>query len=321
VNKLQRLSAVLALASPIILSASPVSAQEVQKAPTTTGSKVAKKVSVSQDRLNKAGQDSKNWLHTQGSYAQTRFYPGNQITTQNVAKLRPAFVVQTEVVESMETAPIVVDGVMYLTTSFNHVYAVDAATGKEFWHYKHKMGPVTTFCCGPNNRGVAIAGGKVYMGTLDAKLVALDAATGAIAWQTEIADPEKGYSETMSPTIVDNKVLIGTNGGEYGVRGFLKAFDTESGKLLWTFYTIPEKGHEGVWAPKDATGRDMHRNIAQEKEALSKQGGDFYQTLGGGVWMNRRSTSRRAPRSSWRAILRPTSTAPSARGTTSTPTR
>jgi glucose dehydrogenase len=186
----------------------------------------------------------------------------------------------------METAPIVVDGVMFLTTSFNHVYAVDAVTGREFWHYKHKMGLVTTFCCGPNNRGVAIAGGKVFMGTLDAKLVALDALSGAVVWETQIADPEKGYSETMSPTVVDNKVLIGTNGGEYGVRGFLKAFDTESGKLLWTFYTIPEKGHEGVWAEKDATGRNMHRNIAKEKEALAKLGGDFHQTLGGGVWMN-----------------------------------
>jgi glucose dehydrogenase len=275
----------LAVASSIIFCA-PAWAQEIQKGAAATGSKVPKQIRVSQDRLTKADGDSRNWVHTQGNYAQTRFYPGSQINTKNVAKLRPVFVVQTEVVESMETAPIVVDGVMFLTTSFNHVYAVDAVTGKEFWHYKHKMGPVTTFCCGPNNRGVAIAGGKLFMGTLDAKLVALDAATGKVVWETEIADPEKGYSETMAPTVVDNKVLIGTNGGEYGVRGFLKAFDTESGKLQWTFYTIPEKGHEGVWAEKDATGRNMHRNIAKEKEALSKLGGDFYQTLGGGVWMN-----------------------------------
>src|SRR5207302_11447425 len=118
------------------------------------------------------GDDSRNWLHTQGNYAQTRYYPGAQINTRNVGKLRPAFVFQTEVNESMETAPIVVDGVMYLTTSYNHVYAADAATGEEFWHYKHRMGPVTTFCCGPNNRGVAISGGKLFMGTLNAKLIA-----------------------------------------------------------------------------------------------------------------------------------------------------
>src|SRR2546430_17286794 len=87
----------------------------------------------------------------------------------------------------METAPIVVDGVMYLTTSYNHVYAADAATGKELWHYKHRMGPVTTFCCGPNNRGVAISGGKLFMGTLDAKLIALDALTGKLVWEKQIA--------------------------------------------------------------------------------------------------------------------------------------
>jgi PQQ-dependent dehydrogenase (methanol/ethanol family) len=125
----------------------------------------------------------------------------------------------------------------------------------------------------------------VYMGTLDAKLVALDAKTGAVKWETQIADPEKGYSETMAPTVVDGKVLIGTNGGEYGIRGFLKAYDAKSGKLLWTFYTIPEKGHEGVWAENDATGRNMKRDIAAEKKQFQTKGGGFYQTLGGGVWM------------------------------------
>jgi alcohol dehydrogenase (cytochrome c) len=147
------------------------------------------------------------------------------------------------------------------------------------------MGPVTTFCCGPNNRGVAISGDRLFMGTLDAKLVALDAKTGKLLWEKQIEDPEKGYSETMSPTVIDGKVLIGTNGGEYGVRGFLKAFDAQSGNLLWTFYSIPEVGHQGVWAKNDATGRDMHRDIEAEKAAFAKDS-SFYQTLGGGVWMN-----------------------------------
>ncbi len=256
-------------------------AQEMQ----TTGAGVPKRVSVSQDMLNGAGKQGTNWLHTNGNYDQTRYYPGNQINAQNVKNLRVAFVFQTEVVESMETAPIVVDGVMYLTTSYNHIYAVDAVTGKEFWHYKHKMGPVTTFCCGPNNRGVAISGGKVFMGTLDAKLLALDAKSGKVLWETLIADPDKGYSETMAPTVVDNQVLIGTNGGEYGIRGFVKAFTADSGKLIWTFYTIPENGHEGVWDPNDATGRNMHRDIAAEKAKFAEDS-SFYQTLGGGVWMN-----------------------------------
>ncbi len=274
--------AVLALGAVFALGAL---AQEVQKGAATSGAGAPKNLSVSQEALTKAGGQGANWLHTNGSYDQARYYPGSQINAQNVKNLRPVFVFQTEVTESMETAPIVVDGVMFLTTSYNHVYAVDAATGKEFWHYKHKMGPVTTFCCGPNNRGVAIAGGKVFMGTLDAKLVALDAKTGKLAWETQIADPEKGYSETMAPTVVDNKVLIGTNGGEYGIRGFVKAFNADDGKLLWTFFTIPEKGHEGVWAVNDATGRNMKRDIAAEKAQFAKDS-SFYQTLGGGVWMN-----------------------------------
>jgi len=127
-------------------------------------------------------------------------------------------------------------------------------------------------------------GNKLFLGTLDAKLVALDSKTGKMLWQTQIADPEKGYSETMAPAAVDGKVLIGTNGGEYGIRGFVKAFDAESGKLLWTFYTIPDQGSEGVWATKDATGHDMHRDIAAEKAQLAK-GKKFESTLGGGVWM------------------------------------
>jgi alcohol dehydrogenase (cytochrome c) len=263
-----------------------VQAQEVKGGPTTAGAKMpASLAPVTQSMLDGAAKDDKNHLHPNSNYDQTRYYPASQINAGNVKGLRPAFVFQTAVLESMETAPLVVNGVMFLTTSFNHVYAIDAATGTEFWHYKHKMGPVTTFCCGPNNRGVAAYDGMVYMGTLDAKLVALDAKTGAVKWEAQIADPEKGYSETMAPTAVDGKVLIGTNGGEYGIRGFLKAFDAKSGKLLWTFYTIPDKGHEGVWAENDATGRNMKRDIAAEKKQLAAKGGGFYQTLGGGVWM------------------------------------
>jgi alcohol dehydrogenase (cytochrome c) len=239
---------------------------------------------VTQAMLDASLKDNKNWLHPNGSYEQTRFYPADAINTTNVAQLRPAFVFQTEVVESMETAPIVVNGVMFLTTAFNHVYAVNATTGEQYWHYKHSMGPVTTFCCGPNNKGVAISGDKLFMGTLDAKLVALDTKTGKRLWETQIADPEKGYSETMAPTVVEDKVLIGTNGGEYGIRGFLRAYDANTGKMLWNFNTIPETGHEGVWATKDATGRDLHRDIAAEKAAFAKNS-KFHETLGGGVWM------------------------------------
>jgi alcohol dehydrogenase (cytochrome c) len=250
----------------------------------TTTTREAPVPSVTQDMLSGAATDTKNNLHTNLNYEQTRYYQGKQINKSNVGKLRPAWIFQTEVVESLETTPIVVDGVMYVTTSFNHVYAIDAKTGEQFWHYKHKMGPVTTYCCGPNNRGVAIHKDKVYMGTLDAKLVALDAKTGSLVWETQIADPELGYSETMAPTAVDGKILIGTNGGEYGIRGFVRAYDAETGKQVWNFHTIPENS-VGVWATHDATGKDMHRDIEAEKAALKKLG-DPYKTLGGGVWQN-----------------------------------
>ncbi len=275
----------LAVAAVTLAVSSAGVAQEIQGGAGIKAPAMSKALGpVTQAMLDGAAKDTSNWLQTNGDYGQTRFYPSAQINTKNVATLKPKFVFQTAVVESMETAPVVVNGVMFLTTSYNHVYAIDAITGVEYWHFKHKMGPVTTFCCGPNNKGVAVSGGKVFMGTLDAKMVALDAKTGKMLWETEIADPEKGYSETMAPVVVDGKVLIGTNGGEYGIRGFVKAFDAETGKLVWTFNTIPEKGHEGVWATTDATGRDMHRDIPAEKAAFAKKS-DFYNTLGGGVWM------------------------------------
>jgi len=239
---------------------------------------------VTQEQLNAADKNASNFLLTNANYAQTRFHPAKQIDRDSVKNLHVAWIFQTDVKESMETSPIIVDGVMYVTTSFSHVYALDAKTGEQLWHYNHKMGLVTTYCCGPNNRGVQVLGNLVYVATLDAKLVALNAKTGAIVWQTDIADPELGYSETMAPTVINDKVLIGTNGGEYGIRGFVKAYDAKSGKLIWTFNTIPENT-VGVWATKDATGRDMHRNIQAEKDQLAKTG-DPYQKLGGGVWQN-----------------------------------
>jgi PQQ-dependent dehydrogenase (methanol/ethanol family) len=277
--------AAAASALSVAFAVSVAGAQEVAGSATTTAAPMSSNlIPVSQVMLDGAAADAKNWIHSNGSYDNARFYAGNQINTANVAKLKPAFVFQTAVLESMETAPIVVNGVMFLTTSFNHVYAINAATGEEYWHYKQKLGPIVTVCCGNNNRGVAISEGKLFMGTIDAKLVALDAKTGKLLWETQIADPNLGYSETMVPAYVDGKVIIGTNGGEYGIRGFVKAFDANDGKLLWTFYTIPEKGQEGVWAVNDATGRDMHRDIAKEKADLAKDS-SFYQKLGGGVWM------------------------------------
>jgi PQQ-dependent dehydrogenase (methanol/ethanol family) len=266
-----------------VVGMSAAGAQEVSQS-TKTAAGAAKATNVTQEMLNRADADGKNFLLTNGDYNQQRFYPEDQINRSNVKRLHPAWIFQTEIKESMETSPIIVNGVMYVTTSFSHVYAINAQTGEEIWHYKHEMGPITTYCCGPNNRGVAVYNDKVYLATLDSKLVALDAKTGKPAWTSQIADPEQGYSETMAPTAVKGKILVGTNGGEYGIRGFVKAFDANDGKLLWTFNTIPENS-VGVWAEKDATGRDMHRNIQAEKDALAKNG-DPFKTLGGGVWQN-----------------------------------
>ena len=265
-----------------LLAAPGADAQEVK-----TATKWGDMALVTQDLLNRAASDGNNFLHTNGNYHQTRYYPNRQINTSNVHKLRPAWMFQTEVKDSFETSPIIVNGIMYFTTAFNHAYAVDARTGEQLWHFKHKMGPVTVYCCGPNNRGVAVAGDRVFMATLDAKLVALDAKTGQLVWETQVADPELGYSETMAPTVVGDKILLGTNGGEYGIRGFVKAFNTKDGKLLWTFEYHPRDvcrrmGHQRRHRPRyearhqQGKGRSCpHRRSLQDAgwRRLAKSGG------------------------------------------------
>src|SRR3984893_13694637 len=259
-GNMNRISIVCAALFGVVgLFAVPSIAQET-KQETKSPSGEAKVSPVTQAQLNAADKNATNFLLTNVNCAQTRFHPARQIGRENVKNLHVAWIFQTDVKESLETSPIVVDGVMFVTTSFSHVYALDAKTGAEIWHYKHKMGPVTTYCCGPNNRGVQVLGDLVYLATLDAKLVALNAKTGDVAWQSDIADPELGYSETMAPTVIQDQDLLGMNGGVYGVRGFVKAYDAKTGKLLWTFNTIPENS-VGIWATKDATGRDMHRDI------------------------------------------------------------
>lgn len=278
-----RATAAALAASLAVFAFAPVGAQEIEHK-SKEAIKGAPARAVTQEELSNAAKDTKQFLHTNGNYDQTRYYLGKQINTGNVAKLRPAWIFQMDVKESLETTPIIVGDVMYVTTSFDHVYALNAKTGEQYWHYKHKMGPITTYCCGPNNRGVAVYDDKVYLATLDAKLVALDAKTGSLVWETEIADPEDGYSETMAPTAVNGKIIIGTNGGEYGIRGFVRAYDAKTGKQVWNFDTVPENT-VGVWATKDATGKDLHRDIEAEKAQFAKTG-DPYKTLGGGVWQN-----------------------------------
>jgi alcohol dehydrogenase (cytochrome c) len=280
-----RMVSMLALAGAMSLATASIAAEEVKGgAMMKAAAGTPATTSVSQDLLDKAANDTANFLQTNGNYSQTRFHPAKQINTGNVKALHAAWIFQTDILDTLETSPIVVNGVMYVTTAFDHVYALNAKTGQQIWEYKHKMGPITTYCCGPNNRGVAVYGDNVYVATLDAKLLALDAKSGDVKWSKDVADPEKGYSETMAPTAVKGMILLGTNGGEYGIRGFVKAFDAKTGDLKWTFDTTPEDS-KGVWATKDATGRDMHRDIEAEKAAYAKNG-DPYKTLGGGVWQN-----------------------------------
>jgi len=239
---------------------------------------------LSQARLSSAATSRTDFLLTHANYAQTRFHPADRINRETVRNLKLAWSFEMDVTESIQTAPIVYDGVMYVTSSFNHLFALDASTGKELWRYVHAMSPTVSLCCGPNNRGVEVLDGLVYMGTLDSQLVALDARTGAVAWTRQVADPLRGYSITMAPTVVSGKVLIGLAGAEYGIRGALSAFDAKSGSAVWTFYTTPEHS-VGVWATKDAAGLPLHRDIVAEQAALAKSG-DPYKTLGGSIWQN-----------------------------------
>jgi PQQ-dependent dehydrogenase (methanol/ethanol family) len=241
-----------------------------------------------------AGNQSANWLVYGGDLANTRFVPNDEINANNVGDLELQWIFQTGIIGSFETTPIVEDGVMYLTAPYNHVFAIDARTGRELWHYEHKLG-TTIFCCGPNNRGVALADDKVYMATLDAMLVALDKRTGELVWETEIADPEFGYSETVAPTVYQDKVILGISGAEYGIRGFVSAYDKDSGELVWRWHTIPApdevqpdgtKGWYGKFAEKADGMNSLNRDIAAEKAAMaSGQHDDAWQRGGGSNWM------------------------------------
>jgi alcohol dehydrogenase (cytochrome c) len=237
-------------------------------------------------------QAENNWTVYGGDLSNTRYAVDDQINAGNVKDLHLKWIFQTGITGSFETTPIVEDGVMYITTPYNHVFAIDARTGEQLWHYEYKL-RITLLCCGPNNRGVAVAGDKVYMATLDAMLVALDKKTGGLAWETEIADPEFGYSETGAPTVYENKVIVGISGAEYGIRGFISAYDKDNGALVWRWYTIPEpnevqpdgtKGWYGTFNNLADGINPLHRDLAAEKAAMSRYA-DAWRRGGGSNWM------------------------------------
>lgn len=192
-------------------------------------------------RIINADQEPGNWMSYGRTYSEQRFSPLKQINDQNVGQLGLAWYVDLDTRRGQEATPIVVDGVMYFTTAWSKVVAVRAATGEKLWSYDPKVPPewAVNACCDVVNRGVAVWRGKVFVGTLDGRLVALEAATGKPAWETLTIDPKYRYTITGAPRVVKGKVLIGNGGAELGVRGYISAYDAETGKLAWRFYTVP----------------------------------------------------------------------------------
>jgi alcohol dehydrogenase (cytochrome c) len=206
------------------------------------------KVDVDDTLLLGAEGDANDWPLPGRTYGNSRYSPLTQIAAANVGKLEPVTIVHTGVYESFETTPIVVDGIMYLTTPVVEgrmkIMALDAATGATLWTTTYALGRFK-ICCGPNNRGPALAYGNLYVLTLDDKLLALNARTGAVRWATPVADPNLGYSESMAPQPVDGMVMVGSAGGEWAIRGFVAAYDAQTGKQRWRWYSTDPKTFAG----------------------------------------------------------------------------
>ena len=199
-----------------------------------------------------ANPEPENWLMTRGGYKGWSYSPLDQINTGNVKNLVPVWTVSTGVDSGHEAPPIVNNGVMFVATPYSQVMALDAATGDLLWRYKGKLPPGFS-ALHNTSRGVALYGDKVFFPALDATLVALDAKTGKVAWEAKVEDWKTGYYTTMAPLVVKGKVLVGVSGGEFGVRGFVVAFDADTGKLAWKTYTVPAPGEPGseTWEKPD----------------------------------------------------------------------
>ena len=218
---------------------------------------------VSFDRILRADKEPHNWLTYSGGFQSQRYSTLNQITPDNVKNLELQWVYQARSLEKFEATSLVVDGVLYTVQAPNDVVALDAVTGRLFWTYSYTPEPESRPCCGRINRGLAILGDTLFMGAIDAHLIAIDAKNGKPLWNTRVAKAESGYALTHAPLVVKDKVIVGTAGGEYGIRGFIAAFDVKTGKQVWRFNTVPGPGEPGneTW------------------------GGDSWKTGGGSVWV------------------------------------
>ncbi len=200
---------------------------------------------VSFDRILAAGNEPQNWLTYSGSTMSQRYTTLDQIKPDNVRNLELRWQFQARSLEKFEATPLVVDGILYTVQAPNSVVALDAVTGRVFWTYPYVPARAARPCCGQVNRGLAILGDTLFMGTIDAHLIALDAKSGKPIWNVAVAKAGAGYALTHAPLIVKDKVIVGTAGGEYGIRGFIAAYDVKTGKEAWRFYTIPGKGEPG----------------------------------------------------------------------------
>ncbi|MEO7652315.1 MAG: PQQ-binding-like beta-propeller repeat protein, partial [Bryobacteraceae bacterium] len=197
------------------------------------------------ERILNAESEPQNWLTYSGSYKGWRHSKLDQINRETVKNLKLEWVYQMPVTHRIQTTPIVVDGVMYVSEPPSNVVALDPATGRQFWRYRRSLPAKINVCCGQVNRGVAVLGDRVFIGTVDAHLVALNAKTGAVLWDTTVADNRAGYAITVAPLVVKDMVITGIAGGEYGIRGFLDAYDAKTGQRRWRFWTVPSPGEKG----------------------------------------------------------------------------
>src|SRR3569833_659471 len=221
-------------------------------------------------RLLAADADPGSWLAAGRDYSEQRYSPLTAINKANVGKLGLSWYADMDTERGQESTPVVVDGVLYVTTAWSMVKAYDAASGKKLWEYDPKVdrGTGQVACCDVVNRGVAAWKGKIYLGALDGRLIALDGKTGKVAWSVQTTDPKEPYTITQVPRIVKGMVIIGNAGAEYTCRGYVSAYDAQTGKMRWRFYTVPA-------APGDPT------NTPELKKALAGWDGPFWKYGGG----------------------------------------
>ncbi len=197
------------------------------------------------DRILNAEREPQNWLSYSATVSNQRYSRLDQIDTKTVRSLELQWVWQARSLEKFEATALVVDGVLYTVQAPNDVVALDAATGRVFWTYHYEPAPDARLCCGRVNRGLAILGDTLYMGTIDAHLLAIDAKSGQLVWDTKVGASAQMYAITMAPNVIKDKVIVGVAGGDMGIRGYIAAYNAKTGKEVWRFYTIPAPGEPG----------------------------------------------------------------------------